>query len=147
MVAVMSSDGDAVISSISEQAEHIKGGKLRPLAMVETTPFELAGVGIIPAVGKDYPDIGKMPARQWLGFAVPADTPKSVTDKLDSAFQKAMKTEEMQSAAARMNLGLIGAYGDESLKILSAMESTVSWKLQEMGVAKISPEQLGIPKP
>jgi tripartite-type tricarboxylate transporter receptor subunit TctC len=147
MVAVMSGDGDAVISSISEQAEHIKGGKLRPLAMVEMTPFELAGFGSIPAVGAKYPDIANMPARQWLGFAVPADTPKPVTDKLDAAFQKAMKDEEIVNAAARMNLNLIGAFGDESMKILSAMESSVSWKLQELGVAKVPPEQLGIVKP
>lgn len=147
MVALLSGDGDAVISSISEQSEYIKGGKMRPLAMVETTPFELPDFGTIPAVGAKYPDIAKMPARQWLGFAVPADTPKAVTDKLDAAFQKAMKDEEIIGTAARLNLNLFGAYGDESLKILSAMESAVSWKLQEMGVAKVSPEQLGIPKP
>lgn len=147
MVALLSGDGDAVISSVSEQSEYIKGGKMRPLAMVEVAPYELAGHGTIPAVGAKYPDIGKMPARQWLGFAVPADTPKAVTDKIDAAFQKAMKDEEILSAAKRLNLNLVGAYGDESQKILTQMESAVSWKLQELGVAKVSPEQLGIAKP
>lgn len=147
MVALMSGDGDAVISSVSEQAEYLKGGKLRALAMVEMSPYELAGVGTIPAAGDKYQEVGNMPARQWLGFAVPADTPKHVTDKLDAAFKKAMEDEELKSAAARMNLKLVGAHGDESMKILSSMESAVSWKLQELGVAKISPDQLGIPKP
>jgi tripartite-type tricarboxylate transporter receptor subunit TctC len=147
MVATLSGDGDAVISSLAEQAEYIKGGKFRPLAMVESQPLELAGFGTIPAVGTKYPDIAKMPARQWLGFAVPADAPKEVTDKLDAAFQKAMKSEEITSAAARINLTLFGAFGDEAQKILQAMESAVSWKLQELGVTKVSPEQLGIAKP
>lgn len=147
MVATLSGDGDAVISSVAEQAEYIKGGKLRPLAMVEKEPFDMPGVGTVPAVGAKYPDIVKMPARQWLGFAVPADTPKAVTDRLDAAFQKAMKSDELTSTAARINLTLMGAYGDESQKILQELESVVSWKLHELGVSKVSPEQLGIAKP
>ena len=147
MVAVLSGDGDAVISSAAEQAEYIKGGKLRPLGMVEMKPFDMPEFGNIPAVGEKYPAIGNMPARQWLGFAVPADTPKPITDKIDAAFVKAMKNEELVNAAKRMNLTLFGEYGDDALKILSVLESTVSWKLQELGVAKTSPEKLGIAKP
>lgn len=147
MVATLSGDGDAVISSVAEQAEYIKGGKLRPLAMVEKEAFDMPGFGAIPAIGGKYPDITKMPARQWLGFAVPADTPKTVTDKLDAAFQKAMKSEELTATAARINLNLMGAYGDESQAILRQLESVVSWKLHELGAAKVSPEQLGIAKP
>jgi len=147
MVAVLSGDGDAVISSISEQAEYIKGGRLRSLGMVEMTPFVFSPQMTIPAVGEKFPDIAKMPARQWLGFAVPADTPKSITDRIDAAFAKSMQDEELKATAARIHLNLFGAFGDESMKILTAMESAVSWKLQELGVAKISPETLGIAKP
>lgn len=147
MVAVLSGDGDAVISSISEQSEYIKGGKLRSLGMVEMVPFQMAGVGTIPAIGGKYPDIAKMPARQWLGIAVPGDTPKAATDRIDAAFVKAMNDDDLKATAARLNLNLFGAYGDESMKILSAMESAVGWKMQELGVAKIAPDQLGIPKP
>jgi tripartite-type tricarboxylate transporter receptor subunit TctC len=147
MVAVLSGDGDAVISSISEQSEYIKGGRLRSLGMVEMSAFEFAGVGAIPGIGERFPDIGKMPARQWLGFAVPGDTPKAVTDRLDAAFVKAMKDEDLKNTAGRLYLNLFGAYGDEAMKILSAMESAVSWKLQELGVSKVPPESLGIPKP
>lgn len=147
MVAVLSGDGDAVISSISEQSEYIKGGKLRSLGMVEMTPFAFEGVGTIPAIGEKYPDIAKMPARQWLGFAVPGDTPKPVTDRLDAAFAKAIQDPDVKGHAQRTYLNLFGAYGDEAMKILLAMESAVGWKLQELGVAKIPPDRLGIPKP
>ncbi len=147
MVAVLSGDGDAVISSISEQSEYIKGGKLRSLGMVEMTPFAFEGVGTIPAIGEKYPDIAKMPARQWLGVAVPGDTPKAVTDRIDAAFVKAMADPDVKAHAQRTYLTLFGSHGDEAMKILSAMESAVGWKLQELGVAKIPPDQLGIPKP
>jgi tripartite-type tricarboxylate transporter receptor subunit TctC len=147
MVAVLSGDGDAVISSVSEQAEYIKGGKLRPLAMVEGKPFEMPDHGTIPAVGAKYPDIVNMPARQWLGFAVPADTPKAITDKIDAAFVKVMKSDEVTSTARRLNLTLFGEYGDSAMPILQKLESAVSWKLEELGVAKTPPEKLGIAKP
>ena len=58
-----------------------------------------------------------------------------------------MQDEDVKGNAARNYLNLFGAYGDESMKILLAMESAVGWKLQELGVAKIAPDQLGIPKP
>lgn len=147
MVAVLSGDGDAVISSASEQAEYIKGGKLRPLAVVEGKPYEMPDFGTIPAVGTKYPDVVNMPARQWLGFAVPADTPKAITDKIDAAFVKAMKSDEVIATGRRLNLTLFGEYGDSAMPILQKLESAVSWKLQELGVAKTSPEKLGIAKP
>jgi hypothetical protein len=33
------------------------------------------------------------------------------------------------------------------MKILSAVEKGMSWKMYELGIAKISPDTLGIPKP
>jgi tripartite-type tricarboxylate transporter receptor subunit TctC len=148
MMGAMSGDVDAVISSISEQAEFIKGGRMRSLGMVEMKPYQFAGMAPIPALGEKFPDIAKMPAMQWLGFAVPADTPKAVTDKLDTAFSAAMKDEELRkSATERYYLNLFGAYGDEAMKILQGMESAVSWRLHEMGIASISPDKFGIAKP
>ncbi len=146
IVALLSGDSQAVITSMSEQAEYVKSGRLRTLGMVEMTPTEFAGQKF-PAIGEKYPDIQKIPARQWLGFAVPADTPKATTDRLDAAFVKAMKDEALQKFASDRNLNLIGAYGDESMKILSAVEKGMSWKMYELGIAKISPDTLGIPKP
>jgi tripartite-type tricarboxylate transporter receptor subunit TctC len=147
MVAVLSGDGDAVISSLAEQTEYLKAGKLRALAMVETAGFDFPGVGKIPAVGENYPDVVKMPARTWLGFGVPADTPRDTLDKIDTAFANAMKNPTLRETLAKANQTLIGVYGDESMKILSDMEKAVSWALFDLGAAKISPDSLGISRP
>lgn len=147
MVAVLSGDGDAVISSLAEQTDYIKGGKLRPLAMVETVGFDFPGFGRIPGVGEKYPDIVKMPARTWLGFAVPADAPKDTLALIDNAFAKAMKDQSLKETLDRMNYTTIGAYGDEAMKILTSMESAVSWALFDLGAAKISPDSRGISRP
>lgn len=147
IVALLSGDSQAVITSMSEQAEYVKSGRLRTLGMVEMKPLEFEGKGTFPAIGEKYPDIQKIPAQQWLGFGVPADTPKAVTDKLDAAFVKAMQDEGLKKFAKDRNLFLNGAYGDASQKILQAVESGMSWKMYELGIAKVSPDKFGIPKP
>ncbi len=71
-----------------------------------------------------------------------------MTDRLDAAFVKAMNDEDLKkSAVDRYYINLFGVYGDESMKILLAMESAVSWKLQDLGLSKFSPDKLGIAKP
>lgn len=147
MVGAMAGEVDAVISSISEQGEYIKAGRLKPLGMVEMENYDFPDKGEIPGIGIQYPNLAKIPTRQWLGFAVPADTPKDVTDKLDSSFEVAMKDPKLAEIAKDRYLSLFGVYGDDALNILMPMESAVSWTLEELGISKVSAEELGIAKP
>ena len=147
MIAALTGEVDAVVSSISEQAEYIKAGKLRSIGMIEMNPYTFPGVGSIEAAGVKYPDVQKIPARQWLGIAIPNDVPADVVSKIDSAFEKAMKSDGIKKLAKERHMQLSGAYGEASQKILRAMESAVSWNLFDLGVAKHSPAKFGIPKP
>jgi tripartite-type tricarboxylate transporter receptor subunit TctC len=146
-IAALSGEADAVVSGIAEQSEFIKAGKMRPLAMIEMNPFNFPNVGAIPAAGVKYPDIQKIPARQWLGMAIPKDTPKAIIDKIDAAFVKAMDDPKVKTLASERMFVLFGEYGEAAEKSLLAMENAMSWKLFELGVAKNSPEKFGIPKP
>ena len=147
MIAAITGEVDVVISSISEQAEYIKAGKMRSIGMIEMKPYGFPGVGEIEAAGVKYPDVQKIPARQWLGLAVPNGFPADVVSKIDSAFEKAMQSDAINKLAKERHMQLSGAYGEASQKILRSMESAVSWNLWELGVAKFSPEKFGIPKP
>jgi len=129
MVAALSGVTDAVISSLAEQTEFIRTGKLRPLAMVETTALDFPGIGKIPAVGEKYPNIANMPARTWLGFAVPGDTPPETVAVIDKAFVNALNDKSLRETLENRNYAVIGAYGDDAMKILRSMESAVSWAL------------------
>lgn len=147
MVAAMTGEADAVISSISEQAEYIKAGRLRPIAMVEMNPYRFPGGKEIPAAGAEFPKIQAIPTRQWLGFAIPADTPAPVIEKIDQAFQVAIKDPKLKSVAKDKYLTLFGEYGPAAQKVLLPMESAVSWQLFQLGVAKLDPAKFGIAKP
>lgn len=146
-IAALSGEVDAVVSGIGEQAEFVKAGKLRPLAMIEMQPFTLAGRGEINAAGTKYLDIQKIPARQWLGMAIPKDTPKEIVVKIDTAFKKAVQDPVIQALSTDRNMVITGIYGEEAEKILQTMENAMSWKLHELAIAKMSPDQLGIANP
>jgi tripartite-type tricarboxylate transporter receptor subunit TctC len=146
-MASLTGEVDAVVSGIAEQTEFLRAGKLRALAMIEMKPFEFPKVGTIPAAGEKYPDIQKIPAVQWLGMAIPKDTPPEIVKKIDEAFVKAMDDPKVKSLETERMFVLLGQYGDEAEATLQKMENAMSWKLHELGVAKTSPDKLGIEKP
>ena len=147
-VSAITGEVDVVLTSISEQAELVKAKKLIPLAMVELKPYDFPGLGTIGAAVDKYPDVAKLlPLDQWLGFALPADVPKDVIAKIDDAFAKAMKTDAIKDLAKNRNMTLYGYYGEEAEKVARGMESVWCWTLYDLGIAKKSPADFGIPKP
>jgi tripartite-type tricarboxylate transporter receptor subunit TctC len=146
-LAVLSGEADAVLTSVSEQAELIKEGLLAPLAMIEAKPYDFPGHGVIPAAAADYPRVAQAPVRQWLGFALPADTPPEVLAKVDEAFDRAMASPEIARMAGSRQLTLLGLRGREANTLARRMESAWTWLLYEHGMAQKSPAEFGIPKP
>lgn len=145
-IALLSGEADAVVSGMSEQAEYIRGGEMRALGVIEMEPFEFDGK-VIPAVGEAYPDIAKIPASQWVGFAVPGDTSPEAVAVLDQAFDTAMQDEELRQTLTERAMGIMGYRGEESMERLMKMESAVGWTLQDIGIAAVDPASLGIEKP
>lgn len=147
MVAAMSGETAAVISSVSEQAEYIRGGRLRSLGLVEMTDGEFPGLGKITAIGTAYPMLKDVPARQWVGFAIPGDVPSDVVKKIDAAFDLAVKDPELKKIADEKLLTIFGLRGEAATEQLLEMESALSWKLWELKVGKIDPGTLEIARP
>jgi tripartite-type tricarboxylate transporter receptor subunit TctC len=146
--AAMTGEVQVVITSLAEQQQLIRGGKLRPLAMLIPTAFEVADVGKIPSAFDDYPSLKEyLPISQAIGFAVPADTPKAVKAVLESAFKKAMATDAMKKWGKENYYLLSGKTGAESKKEFNNLESLFAWTLWDLGAAKVDPAKLGIPKP
>ena len=143
-LAVLTGEVAVVLTSISEQAELIRDGKLVPLAMVEEDPYEFPGRGTIPAAAASYPDVSKVPVCQWLGFALPKDTPPAVLARITSAFEKAVQSKEIKDMAATRMLNLRGLHGDKANELALSMERAWTWMLFDMGIAKKSPEEFGI---
>lgn len=148
IVAALSKEVEVAAASAGEVIEFVKAGQLRPIVMLEKDDFDFPGVGKVPAVTKTFPQLEKYyPINQWLGFMLPADTPKPVLEKINKAFKEAMKDPKV-AEWAKTNVSVIyNVSGKEAKDMVSKQESKMTWMLQEWGIAKESPEKFGIPKP
>lgn len=146
-LAVLSGEIDVVLTSISEQADLIRSGRLRPLAMIEMKPYEYPQGTVIPAAGDLYPKIAEVPVEQFLGIALPADTPGHILAKVTAAFEKFIQSPELRETVTGQHLTLIGEHGQAARQRNLRAESVWAWKLEELGIAVKRPDALGIPKP
>lgn len=145
--AAMTGEITVIVTSVAEQAELIRGGKLKPLGMLIPDSFTLDGKEI-PSAFDAYPDLNEyLPLPQSIGFAVPADVPQQVKDVLYKAFDEAMASDAVKKFGEEKYYVLSGKRGPEANKIFAALESNFAWTLHELGAADVNPADLNIPKP
>ena len=146
--AAMTGEVSVVVTSLAEQQQLLRGGKLRALGMLIPDAFEVEGLGLIPSAFDAYPGLSEyLPISQAIGFAVPADAPADAKAALVDAFNKAIATDKVQSWAKENYYLLSGKTGAESKAVFDALESNFAWTLWELGAATVDPATLGIPKP
>ena len=147
ITATLTGEVDAVLTSISEQSELIRSQKLLPLAMIEPEDFEFPDYGMIQSAAHEFPGINDVPIKQWLGFALPADTPTPILEKITSAFESAIENESIQEFAQTRMLEIYGFHGQRSQNIASYGERVWTWMLDDLGVTVRSPNAFGIARP
>jgi tripartite-type tricarboxylate transporter receptor subunit TctC len=146
--AAMAGEVSVVVTSLAEQQQLLRGGKLRPLAMLIPEPFKVEGLGTIPSAFDSYAGLSKyLPISQAIGFALPADAPENAKKAIEEAFKKAMATDNMKAWAKKNYYLLSGKTGKEAKKEFNMLESLFGWTLWELQAAKVDPATLGIPKP
>jgi tripartite-type tricarboxylate transporter receptor subunit TctC len=80
---------------IPETIEHIRAGKLRPLAV--TTAMRLESLPNIPTVGEFVPGYE---ASGWHGVGVPTNTPREIVEKLNSEINAALADPKLKARLA-----------------------------------------------
>jgi tripartite-type tricarboxylate transporter receptor subunit TctC len=93
---------------IPETIEHIRAGKLRPLAV--TTAMRLESLPNIPTVGEFVPGYE---ASGWHGVGAPTNTPREIVEKLNSQINAALADPKLKARLA--DLGgtvLVGSTAD-----------------------------------
>ena len=144
--AAMTGEVTVVITSVQEQAELLKAGKIRPLAMLTPEDFTFEGK-VIPSAFKPYPGLAQyLPLEQQIGFAIRKDIPEPIKAKLQETFKKAMTADAVKKYGSERYFALKGYTGKQANDIFDNLESVFSWALWDLGAAKIDPASLGIPK-
>jgi tripartite-type tricarboxylate transporter receptor subunit TctC len=146
VVATVSGEADLTTQLAVEQADMIRGKRLRPLAAVSDKPLELEGYGVIPPLSQTVPGF-KAPAN-YFGIFIP----KGVPDEVIKTVQHIWATKIANSDALKKYATSRGALfeplsGEAAQKAVFPAVQSNAWNLYNSGKAKVSPDKVGIPKP
>ncbi len=145
LMSAIVGDVDVVHVSIGEAYNYIKEKQLRVLCMSEKEPFNLQRVGKIPPITNDIPSLNKvLPLPQWLGLALPGNTPRPVINEITQAFKYAMNSKAVMQAFNTQLATPYGFYGTKAKKVAEDLESKFCWTLYDLGTAKNNPAKLKI---
>ena len=146
VVSTVAGETDMTTQLAVEQADMIRGKRLRPLAVVGDKPLELEGYGTIAPLSLTVP-----------GFSAPANyfgifIPKGVPDDVVKTVEKIWGAQIAKSEALRKYATSRGAlfnplYGENAQKAVFPAVQLNAWNLHATGKTKVSPDTVGIPKP
>src|SRR4029079_17770535 len=139
VVATVAGEADLTTQLAVEQADMIRGKRLRPLATVSDKPLVLEGYGTIPPLSDTVPKFSA-PAN-YFGIFVPKGVPAEVTQTLDRIWRENIAhNEALKKDAARRGDMLAPSYGDEAQKAVFPAVQANAWLLFASGKTKVSPD-------
>ena len=137
---------DFMPTGISAAAEQVKAGNMRALAVVNTEPVDTLPEA--PAITDAIPEMANfLPWGPFYGVFVREDTSDDVVETLTAAFTTAAKNETFTTLMANRGNIVMNMSGDEAKDFLVKWQQVTAWALQDTGAAKVSPADLGIPRP
>lgn len=100
LAALLANDVQLMVDVVSTSLPHIKGGKLKALAVTGRTRLDV--LPNVPTVAESgYPNFQ---AATWFGLAVPAQTPADAVSKLQAAASHVLKDPQFRSTFNALGL-------------------------------------------
>lgn len=148
VVAVVAGEAESTTQLASEQAEMVRAKRLRPLAVLAGQSLEIEGYGTIPPV-TDFID-GPLPVLSTaFGIILPKEgTPPEVIETLNMIWADVIpNAQPLKSYAAEKGAIFSPASGQAARDAVFPEIEADAWSFHAAGRTKMSPEELGIPKP
>jgi hypothetical protein len=129
-----------------EQAEMIRGKRLRPLAAVAEKPLEIEGYGTIEPITRTIADM-KVPTN-YFGVFIPRDVPSAVAATMERIWgDHITRSEALKKYATSRGALFAPLSGQEAQRAAMPAVQANAWLLHAGGKTKVSPDSVGIPKP
>jgi len=147
-LAAAKKEVDFSTSDLSEALTLIKSKMLRPLIVFDDEPYVLDDIKI-PPITDFVPAIKNRIAGGlgWRALGYPRGIPQDRVNKLIDAFKVTLQSDAVKDFAKKNLLPINGKTGAAADRIFEAATQTQSWILYDIKEAKISPQELGIPRP
>ena len=145
VIATVGGETQVTTQLASEQAEMIKGKRLRPLAVVSSKPLEIEGFGTIPPITNW---VKKLPAVDTaFGIFIPKGVPPEVAATVEKIWnERISKSDKLKAYAKQRSVMFTPMAGKVAYDAVWPTVVTDSWIIHDAGMAKVSPEKLGFPK-
>src|SRR6476469_3261317 len=132
VVATVAGEADMTTQLAVEQADMIRGKRLRPLATVSDKPLELEGFGTIPPLSATVP--GFTAPANYFGIFLPKGTPDEVVKTVQKIWSEQMvKSEALKKYATTRGALYNPLSGDAAQKaVFPAVQANV-WNLHDSG--------------
>jgi tripartite-type tricarboxylate transporter receptor subunit TctC len=121
LTAVMGGEVDISFANIPAILQHVKAGRLRPLALSGDRRSEL--MPEVPTVAEAGVPEGTVGV--WYGVLAPAATPREVVDTLSTAIMKIARSPEMKQRLAEQGAEAVGSTPEAFGKLLR--EEVARW--------------------
>jgi tripartite-type tricarboxylate transporter receptor subunit TctC len=147
VLAGLQGEVDVVSSGLHEQIEFLRVGKLRNLAVFDDKPMTIEGMTFEP-VAKYVPKAkAYTPFGGDITMGIRRDTPLEIVKTMHQAFLKAYDNPQYDTVL-KQNVGFkVMLSPSETDKLAAFRESVTAWTFKELGIAKVDPATLGIPRP
>ena len=146
VISTVAGETQVTTQLASEQAEMIKGKRLRPLAVVANKGLDIEGYGTVPPITnwvKGLPSV-----ETAFGIFIPKGAPAEVAATVEKAWASRIANSEKLKAYSKARSVLFSPMAGKAAH--DAVWPTIvtdAWIINEAGMAKVSPDKLGIPKP
>lgn len=146
VVATVAGETEVTTQLAVEQADMIRGKRLRPLATISDKPLVIEGYGEIPPLSSVIP--GFTIPLNYFGIFIPKGVPDEVIQTLQKAWNERINNNEVLKKYAVSRGALFApTYGEEAQKAVFPAIQMNAWLMFETNKAKVSPDTVGIPKP
>ena len=146
VISTVAGETDATSQLTVEQAEMLRGKKLRALAVIGDKPIELDGYGTIEPITKTLSNL--VAPANYFGIFIPRGVPPEVLATMEQVWRDQIsKSQALKSYATSRGAVFAPLYGAEAQKAVAPAVAQNAWMAVDAGKAKVSPDKLGIAKP
>ncbi len=143
VIATAGGEAQATTQLATEQSELIRAGRLRPLAALSNSPFEIEGVDPIPPITDFLPDWQVAP--DYFGVFIPMGAPQEVYDTVDRIWQdRVVNGDELKAYATERGAVFDPSFGAEARAKAMPVVITEACARVERNEAVVDPSEIGI---
>jgi tripartite-type tricarboxylate transporter receptor subunit TctC len=146
VVATVSGEADITTQSAVEEADMMRGKRLRAVAVIGDKALEIEGVGSIPPLSDTLPGFTAPP--NYFGIFIPKGVPDEVVKTVERIWSEQIARSDALRKYAVSRGALFAPLSGEAAQtaVFPAVQAN-AWLLYEGGKAKVRPDTVGIPKP